>query len=277
MNMARPLAKVVFAEPLAPSGDPGPIPDLKWLPLHALVVDPRYQREIATRGRQNIRRIVEGFDWSCFSPLVVSPRDDGSFAIIDGQHRATAALMHGGIEAVPCQIIHGDQTAQARAFATINGQVTGILQTQLFYARVAAGEPEATALAELLNGCGVTVLKQPVSRDPRPGETLAIGTLQSCLKAYGSDTLIVALKAVVETRDGNPGLLRASIIKAVCDLLHARLHWRDAGGSLFDAFDRIDLALVLREAEAGRAAYGGSLSDQVRIAIKKRLIRTLGE
>src|SRR5437868_11859154 len=81
--------------------DIGPAPDLRWLPIDRLVIDDSYQRPIAFAGRRNINAIANAFDWRRFSPVIVAPVEGGSYAIVDGQHRTTAAAAIG-ITSVPC-------------------------------------------------------------------------------------------------------------------------------------------------------------------------------
>jgi hypothetical protein len=64
-------------------------------------------------------------EWAKFSPVIVAPVEGGMFSIIDGQHRATAAMLRG-IEKVPCEIVHIDRARQAEAFAAINGNITRV-------------------------------------------------------------------------------------------------------------------------------------------------------
>jgi len=90
-----------------------------------LVVDPAYQRPIIGRGRHNVDRIARTFSWSCFAPVVVAPVEGGKFAIIDGQHRTTAAALVG-LESVPCHVVAAAREAQAAAFKAINGVTTPI-------------------------------------------------------------------------------------------------------------------------------------------------------
>ncbi|MFN3868998.1 MAG: ParB N-terminal domain-containing protein, partial [Hyphomicrobiaceae bacterium] len=89
----------------APSAVLGERAELCMLPLDRLVVDESYQRPITGKGRLNINRIVAKFDWRKFAPLVVTEVDGGRYAIIDGQHRATAALMHPDVHLVPCMVV----------------------------------------------------------------------------------------------------------------------------------------------------------------------------
>ena len=70
------------------NGAVGDAPEIQYVRVTDLVIDDSYQRAIEKRGKRNIQHIAEHFDWAKFSPLMVSSRDDGKFAIIDGQHRA---------------------------------------------------------------------------------------------------------------------------------------------------------------------------------------------
>ncbi|MDP1628837.1 hypothetical protein [Parvibaculum sp.] len=79
----------------------------------------------------------------------------GRFAIIDGQHRATAALLHPAIREVPCWIVTADDAAQARAFVGINSAVTQMSPIQLYHAGVAAGTPDAAGAEKCAEAAGV--------------------------------------------------------------------------------------------------------------------------
>jgi hypothetical protein len=106
----RPISAEGFEKPKSVSA--GAAPMLQWLKITDLVVDPAYQRPIVGKGRQNVDRIALAFSWSCFAPVVVSPVAGGKFAIIDGQHRTTAATLVG-FESVPCQIVIAAKEEQA--------------------------------------------------------------------------------------------------------------------------------------------------------------------
>lgn len=88
--------------------DMGPAPKLEWIDISDLVVDDSYQRPIARAGKTNIARIVSNFRWCYFAAVVVSPIEGGKYAIVDGQHRVTAAAILG-ITSVPCQLILADR------------------------------------------------------------------------------------------------------------------------------------------------------------------------
>jgi hypothetical protein len=250
---------------------------LQWIKIADLVVDPTYQRPILGKGRKNVDRIARSFSWSCFAPVVVAPVEGGKFAIIDGQHRTTAAALVG-IESVPCQIVIAAQKEQAAAFKAINGITTPISPMALQAAALVAREPWAVEVANACTCAGVELLRYPVpSEKQSPGQTMAVGAIAQCLKRYGSETLITALQCVTETSNNRPGMLSARIIKALCRVLDENKGWRESGSVLLDCFDEIDLAeiqaasaLDAAERRVGRVA---AIGDRVRSALERSMAR----
>jgi hypothetical protein len=84
---------------------------LTWLPKILLFVDARYQRQATGRNSlRMIRRMIEEFAWSKFQPITVAEIREGShsghYAVIDGQHRAIAAIALPSVTEVPCWIVN---------------------------------------------------------------------------------------------------------------------------------------------------------------------------
>jgi hypothetical protein len=214
--MFEPLSTLRFVTPQS-EFLPGPAPFLEWIETDKLVVDLTYQREIGRRGATNVNQIAEQFDWSKFAPVIVAPIEGGQFAIVDGQHRTTAAMLRGQ-KAVPCQVVQADRARQAAAYAAVNGNITKTTAQQLYHARLAAKDPAVLALAEVCAVAGVEVVrKNLVQSNLKPGQTSAVGALTRCFNIYGRDTLITALQCVTQTADGNAGFVRATIIEALCE------------------------------------------------------------
>ena len=68
-------------------------PELKWLPVSSLYVDRSYQRAIESgASRKNLKAMTDDFQWALCGAITVC-RDPKAerYAIIDGQHRFTAA------------------------------------------------------------------------------------------------------------------------------------------------------------------------------------------
>lgn len=262
-----------FAKPVS-APDPGPAPMLQWIPVSDLVVDQTYQRNIRGAGKSNVRKIAANFRWSCFAPVVVSPVNGGKFAIVDGQHRTTAAALIG-IDMVPCQVIVATAAEQALAFKEINGATTAMSRQAIHAAALAAGDADALALEDVARRSEVTILRYPIATNLQdvPGQTMSVGCLDQCLRQYGRDTLVTALQCVTQTENNQPGALVAPTIKALCGVLHDHVAWRDAGGRLLAAFDEIDLDQLREECRMQAKPKGVSVS----MAMVERLKKRLGE
>lgn len=266
----RAIAPGEFARPKV-SIEPGPAPMLQWVRIEDLVVDGSYQRPIYGAGRKNVSAIAAKFRWSKFAPLIVAPVAGGKFAVIDGQHRATAAALNG-IEQVPAQVIIADATEQADAFRAVNGETTRVHRLTVQRAALAAGDADAKELDEVVKAAGVTVCPYPRAIDRlKPGETLSLGAIEKGLKDYGRETVITALTCVTETENNRPGVLNGPILKALFTVLGGNIAWRESGGALLAAFDEIDLEIELEEAMLTRRAKGVAAWEVLAERLKSRL------
>lgn len=271
----RPVSPAGFTPP-ATLPQPGSPPMLQWVEVAALRIDDSYQRPIYGAGRSNVRRIAEGFCWSKFAPLIVAPMEGGLFAVIDGQHRATAAALIG-IRSVPAVVMLIDQAQQAAAFRAINGQVTQVSKLTLQRAALAGGDPAAAELAEACAAAGVRILPYPVAFERlKPGDTLALKTLRTGLDVHGRATLITALTCITETSNNNPGVVCAKIIQALLMVLAPNPRWREGGEALLQAFDEIDLEGELDEAVVTRRPKGVSTADVLAGRLAAKLRKALG-
>jgi hypothetical protein len=273
--MFKPLSTQRFSSP-ASQFSPGPAPFLEWIETSRLVVDVTYQREIGRRGAVNVNQIAENFDWSKFAPVIVAPVEGGQFAIVDGQHRTTAAILRGQ-EKVPCQVVQADRAKQAAAYAAVNGNITKTTPQQLYHARLAANESHALALAEVCSAAEVEILRKNLTRSEiKKGQTYAVTALSRCLSLYGRDTLITALQCITQTADGNAGFVRSTIIEALCEVLHEAPEWRESGEQLLRAMDKFKFADAWDQIAAGRDQIFPSTARKMMVErIRKFLSRRL--
>jgi hypothetical protein len=273
--MFKPLDSKRFPVPSLPFA-PGPAPILQWVKIELLVVDTDYQREIGRRGATNVIQIAEHFDWSKFAPVIVAPVEGGRFAIVDGQHRTTAAMLRT-IEEVPCQVVQADRAKQAAAYAAVNGNITKTTAQQLYHAKLAASDPEAVEISKICSSADVEILRRNVSQsEMKAGQTQAIGALVRCAKLYGRETLITALQCITQTSDGNAGFLKATVIEALCQVLHDVPAWRDAGDALLRAMDKFSFPDAWGQVVAGRDKMFPSttckmLADKIRKFLSRKL------
>lgn len=235
---------------------------LKWLPIASLVVDPEYQRDITLQGRTNVRRIAQAFNWSMFAPIVVASIGGDKYAIVDGQHRTTAAKLCG-LDKVPCAIIEATRGEQASAFKAINGNVTRLSSIQLFHASVAAGDAAAVRVARVCKAADVVILRYPKAWDIiAPGETLTPVIIGRAIVKFGEEIATLALRTIRHAGGGQAGALRGPIIFGTAEVLHDHTEWRDAD-RLAQLFDTLDLFAMLNESVAAAAhTRGSSTIDQ---------------
>lgn len=221
---------------------------LEWLPVKQLVVDPEYQRGISGVGRKNVIRIASTFNWAMFAPVIVSGVGSNQYAIVDGQHRVTAAALLG-IDNVPCCIIEAKRGEQAAAFKAINGNVTRMHTTSMLHASIAAGESDALRLKAVADRAGVVILRypKPVSA-MSPGETIAVSSIRRAIDRFGDDIVALSLEMLATAGGGIAGSLKQQSIVGTAEVLHDHPEWRNDKKKLTFAFSDIDIPSMLMDA-----------------------------
>ena len=255
-----------------PAAESGPAPQLQWIAITDLVVDPAYQRDITKQGRRNVRAIAAAFAWRYFSPVVVAPVPGGRFAIVDGQHRTTAAALCGH-ESVPCQIIQAGPGEQAQAFMAVNGAVTRVNSLAMHKAALAAGDKVACEIERLASAAGVSILRYPVAElRQKPGQTMAIGALRDLAADVGADAVILGLRGVMETGNAVVGGLTAPIVKAMGQLACL---WLQSGHTADDFIAAIGKIVLIREADKA-VRNDRQAGEAVHTALLRRLTAKVG-
>jgi hypothetical protein len=270
------LTALSYEVPLAPCADLGRAGELRFVPLDRLRIDESYQRSILGSGKANIRRIVENFRWSKFAPLIVSPRAGGLFAIIDGQHRAVAAMLHGKIKTVPALVMKGSVEDEAAAFGVINGAITRVQSLTLFRARVAAGDKKAVGVDRVCKAAGVTVCPYP-KKDWQPGETMSPARIEECIDRFGADITTMALRVIVgaKAKDGNAGLVGHAQIIGITSTLYANPKWRQLEPLIQCVSDK-GLRDLTKRAAVHQAKNGGALATSLAVLLAEILQAELG-
>lgn len=191
-------------EGLYPS-EPEAVPRLAWIRIEDLVVDDRYQRPLLEANRAAIRRIAKRFTWRHFSPCLCADLGDGSFALIDGQHRAHAAGL-AGFDAVPCLVVELSPERQAAAFAAVNGEITRVSPLQVFRAALAAGEPWARDCRRAVERTGAVLMSTDLATaDRASGQVYAIGLVRQMVEAGQGEAVTRGLRALLAIPQGQAG------------------------------------------------------------------------
>lgn len=118
-----------------------------------LIVDHSYQRPLTSF----VKRIADAWDPALVGTLVVSERGDGTFAVVDGQTRMSAASERDVME-LPCIVYMGMSVAdEASLFARLQKERRGIASYFRFRASLVAGEDEAVQIDRIARECGYEV------------------------------------------------------------------------------------------------------------------------
>jgi hypothetical protein len=207
--MMKPLSEIAQALdlPLSEAQIDGPKDqvELQWVETAKLHVDDRYQRLVSDRGRRTIRKLIAEFDFAKFGAIVVARTEDGSLTILDGQHRALAAIALN-IGWVPAAITKAELQDQAKSFVAINANRTGVQAIDKYRARVTAGEPAAVELSEILAELEICT-DVPAGGALRPRQTRAVNCLEKLVKAFGKGTAFTALEMLLDAQPGEANLL----------------------------------------------------------------------
>lgn len=257
---------------LEPSVDLGPRPTMEWLPLDQLAVDPTYQRDTHTRrSRDRIKRIVERFAWRRFQPPTVAIAANGKYAVLDGQHRVEAARQHPDISEVPCYIVSAEEVRQqADSFVHINKERGNVPPTQLFYAELAARDPDALHIADICRRTGIAIARAGRPDGLPPGETLAVGKIKRLLAAYGDTPVVHGISALVQAAGEERDQLRAEVIAGSVSF------FANFGDDPKFDFERFVAALGSRTAEEwleDARAYKKLMKGSTEVAIRIGILR----
>jgi len=201
----------------------GPKPEVKWIALERLYVDPEYQREAGSKASvRNIEYMRMNFSWAFCGALVVCyVAAKKQYAIIDGQHRFLVAKSLSSISELPCIILKDlDLGKQAKSFVAINTKRVILNSLASFHAAIAGEDPTACTVKQLLDECDIEVPKTPcASGDTGPRQTQAVGSIAKLMTKYTPEQVKWALNVIPEAFGQKKGMLRASLLKAVCDFI----------------------------------------------------------
>ncbi len=201
--------------PLAKAApDYGPKPALVWLDAAKVSVDPKYQRDTSSvRSRNLIDKIASLFTWKRFG-VVLTVKHAGGWYVIDGQHRVEACRLLG-IDRIPSIVLPHASVAEAAAdFVAINRDRVAVTPLHIHHAQLAAGDPEAVAIADVCRQAGVEICRYPVPANKmKPGQTLAVQTVARLIKTGGAAWAVRVLARVVREGARVPGAVNAIAIR----------------------------------------------------------------
>lgn len=190
------------------------LPSLDWVSIRELRIDDTYQRPLGKGNWTRIRKIASDFRWTRFTPVLVSPLEEGGFAVIDGQHRVHAAALCG-FDRVPAMVVEMERREQASSFSHVNGSVTAMSAFHVYKAALAAGEAwaEACQRAVAEGDCRLMVSNSSTMHK-KPGEVFAVSLIRDLVAKDKCAEVSAALGALRDyDESGRVGLYSAYILR----------------------------------------------------------------
>lgn len=179
--------------------------------VEELNISDAYQRTIV-QARAN--RIAKNLDQDAFGSLTVGQRNDGSFWVVDGMQRLTAARKLG-IAMVPCDVFQSEgQEHEARVFRLKNRERTNVSACALFKAQLTEGDEQSLAISSVVKSVGLKLaLHDEGSRYPY---LKAVKALERSFTRVGPEGLASALSILIDAWPGEDGMLQGDMIEGMC-------------------------------------------------------------
>lgn len=246
-------------------------PMIEWIPPEELSLDVSYQRSTDNHASQRlIASIAANFDWRLCMPLVVSRRADGTFAVIDGQHRLLAARLRK-MDDLPCVVFTYDSPEEeAKMFVAANRARKAMNRLDDFHAALAAGDSDAHQVLQLVTDAGLTIARNTASAAWKPGEIAFTASIASTLRKHGSEITATALKSIAEAFPDQKVAHAGSIFVGIVKVL----------ASPPEGFDRDRMARALLKYDAdgwGSFVTGLKGGDTRAAAIRDALLMAYDE
>lgn len=184
------------------------IQNIKTIPLNRIVIGD-YQREPSCR---RVERIINEFNPAKLGILVVNDRQDGTYAIIDGQNRLSA-LRAIGITEASCFVLIGlTQEQEADYFRKQNQNHVNLTNYDLYHAGVVAKDTHYLMLKETLARYGYQAHKISA-----PRHVTAVAALTKIVALYGFDVLDQTFAFISATWDGDSTAVRREMLAGIAD------------------------------------------------------------
>ncbi len=134
----------------------------RGVPLNRIFVALRTEPNGYARplNENRVVKLLSEFDPKAVGIILLSMRNDGTFACIDGQHRCEAARRYG-LTALDAYVYIDLSVEQEAGLYKKFGDYLKQTARDRFFASLAAHEPEATQIAQLLASRGLRVTKHP--------------------------------------------------------------------------------------------------------------------
>lgn len=175
--------------------EPGEFRKIHKRSLH---VDHRYQRKHVSKKR--VYEFARDWAWSSCACIVVSQREDGSYWVLDGQHRKLAADKRSDIVELPCLVFKmASLDEEALAFLGLNTSRGPVQKIDSWDALITGRNDTALAIDAMVRATGYEVKpggqRWTVScvaalvRAQQKNPSIADGVWNLCVELYQGDSV----------------------------------------------------------------------------------------
>lgn len=197
------------------------ISQFKMIPINLLFVDDMYQRDLNEKRAQELNR-----DWEddVVMPLLVNRRSNGTYSVIDGQHRLQRYKM-SATEYVCCKVLNGKTVEEeARLFQITNKNRNAPTPEDLFKASLAAKDKLYLDIEQIVYKHGYDFrFISPTPNAPKnrtkSNQISAVGTLRRIAydrnKTNGMDVLDETLGLIRVLWGNDKDALRGSMLSGI--------------------------------------------------------------
>jgi len=126
--------------------------EIETIPVAKLTVDPEVQRGV---DKARVDKLAKDYQEAALGTIVVSHRGDGTYHVIDGQHRVLAAIAAGhGEGGMTCLVYEGLSRADEAAMFRRLNNTRSVTAVDKFRVRVVEGDLVAVSLNSILSRHG---------------------------------------------------------------------------------------------------------------------------
>lgn len=189
---------------------------LEQIRVDQLGIDHSYQRPVSPTM---VNKIVKGFDSRLFGIITVARRADGTYWVLDGQHRVAALVKMGkGNIAVPCEVLTGlSLEDEAMVFHLRNANKKTMTPQEKFRGALAAGDERALTVDAAVRAAGFRVNVE--TSELHGGLIPATAALERVDRQYRDGHLAMTLD-LIRTTWGTEVGPRGSLILGLAYLLY---------------------------------------------------------
>jgi hypothetical protein len=168
---------------------------------------------VLKRQKLIAKKIAKDLDQDAYGSLTVGQRADGSYWVVDGMQRLTAARQLG-IGMVPCDVFESKGPEhEARVFRLKNKARTNVSACALFRAQLIEGDPQTVEIAGAVKEAGLG-LRFDSGTHGWPF-VKAVVSLERAYKKVGRDGLASVLSIICSAWFGESESLRGDVISGI--------------------------------------------------------------